>query len=107
MFSVLVGLQILTGMKRTLYSCSILLVQWCALLLTFEMGTMDFRFSSLYQTSKHTFIFIFITTNTYKSFKSGDQSVCSLSYILQKSLFVFFAVVIAVNDLQEEARKSD
>lgn len=33
--------------KRTLYSWRILLVQWYALLFTFEIGTIDFRFSSL------------------------------------------------------------
>lgn len=33
--------------ERTLYSCRILLVQWYALLFTLDIGTIDFRFSSL------------------------------------------------------------
>lgn len=34
-------------LERTLYSCRILLVQWYALLFTLDIGTIDFRFSSL------------------------------------------------------------
>lgn len=33
--------------KPALYSWRILLVKWCALLFTLDIGTMDFRFSSL------------------------------------------------------------
>lgn len=90
---------------HTLYSWRILLVQWYALFFTLEIGTIDFRFSSLLEINEKNSCFIHHESTAVNSAlrKCGAEREQRTNVLLEEALLMLLALVVAVDDLQEEA----
>lgn len=91
--------------NHTLYSCRILLVQWYALLFTLEMGTIDFRFSSLSEIKEKIAAFLHHKQTAVNSVlhKRRSEHKERVHVLLEEALLMLLALVVAVDNLQEEA----
>lgn len=92
------------------------------MLFTFDIGTMDFRFSSLLENKQRKAAFttrstIFTLKPAIPLIKRFIHHIIAVfisalrsfenSFVLEESLLVLLALVVAVDDLQEEAGESD